>query len=205
MLAGAVQIGSLVWPEKIKPHPYLFGAFCLVGFSFVAIGSGRALWLFLRAMRPAAVSSALEIIFEPLNPARRFWSLEGHIDDLGRRYPPYWEHRVEIRNNSQKTIRNVMVTVERTGQLPQLPFNPPFKRTQAEKCDLNPGCSELVRVNIWPHPKQQVGMPCGDSAWLYGPIKVIASGDDTPSVVKEFAFNYETDQMLFDVEAYRVQ
>jgi len=202
ILAAAVQIGSSTWPDKIKPHPYVFIAFCLIGVLFIIIPSSKALWSFvLNRANVKKPNTALEIIFEPLNPARRFWSLESYKDSSGKGRP-YWEHRVEIRNNSLKTIRNVMVTIERTGQSPQLPFSPPFKRPQADKCDINPGCSELVQVNIWPHPKRQVGMACGESAWIYGPIKVTASGDDTPSVVRIFAFNYETDQMLFDVEVY---
>jgi hypothetical protein len=38
----------------------------------------------------------------------------------------------------------------------------------------------------------------GESAWGYGPIKIIASADDTAPSVRIFQFNYETDQMLFD-------
>ena len=53
--------------------------------------------------------------------------------------------------------------------------------------------------------RAQAGMPCNESAWLYGPIKVTASADDTPSAVKVFAFNYETDQMLFDVEVLQMK
>jgi hypothetical protein len=183
-------------------HWITIGAGYTVGATLMCVGT----WLGFRAYYAARSDNSqppIEIIFEPLNPARKFWSLEGHTDALGRTYPPYWEHRVEIRNHSRKTLRNVMVTVERIGQLPQLPFSPPFKRPETNTCDLNPGCSELVRVNVWPHPKAQAGMPCGESAWLYGPIKVTASADDTPSAVKVFAFNYETDQMLFDVEVYK--
>ncbi len=203
LIAAIVEIGSSVWPDKIKPHPYIVLAIFVVGILCVVVPLLHTAYCWasskLRPVQPT--SSSLEIIFEPLNPARRFWSLESQKDASGK-YHPYWEHRVEIRNNSLKTVRNVMVTVERIGQMPQLPFCPPFKRQQVNKCDINPGCSELVPVNIWPHPKQQIGMACGESAWIYGPIKVTASGDDTLSVVRTFAFNYETDQMLFDMEVY---
>jgi hypothetical protein len=203
VIAAAIEIGSSVWPDKIKPHPYMFVSFLVFGLLCVIVPLAHTIyvWAFSRFRPILPVASSLEIIFEPLNPARRFWSLIGYLDDLGKGHS-YWEHRVEIRNISQKTIRNVMVTVERIGPSPQLPFSPPFKRSQLEKCDINPGCSELIQVNTWPHPKAQVGMFAGPSAWGYGPIKVTVSGDDTLSVVKTFAFNYETDQMLFDMEVY---
>jgi len=66
-----------------------------------------------------------------------------------------------------------------------------------ESCDINPGCGELVLVNRWPHPRVQIGMLAGDSAWGYGPIKVIASANDTLPSGTIFDFNYETDQMFF--------
>jgi hypothetical protein len=44
MLAAAVQIGSSAWPEKIKPHPHIFIAFCLVGVLFIVIPIARELW-----------------------------------------------------------------------------------------------------------------------------------------------------------------
>jgi len=231
MIAIALQVVPQTWPTLLHPHPWAVGGFILAGtimFAYAAVEKkqiggpvnsvGRDNSGSLINAKNAHVHiihnpppplppdtsqnvSPLEIIFDPTNPARRFWSLESHKDDSGKAHP-YWEHRVEIRNNSLKTIRNVMVTVERTGQLPQLPFSPPFKRQQTDKCDINPSCSELIRVNIWSHPKQQEGNLCGESAWAYGPIKVTASGDDTLSVVKIFEFHYETEQMLFDKEIY---
>jgi hypothetical protein len=45
-------------------------------------------------------------------------------------------------------------------------------------------------------------MLAGRSAWGYGPIQVIASGDDVLPAERKFAFNYETEQMLFDEEVY---
>jgi hypothetical protein len=166
LIAAAVQIGSSVWPEKIKPHPYLFVGLFLVGLAFVVVPTARALWSFVSHHRhPEEPVAALEIIFEPMNPARRFWSLESHTDAIGRRYPPYWEYRVEIKNSSAKTIRNVMVIVERTGPCPEMPYVPPFKRTQLEKCDINPNCSELVKVITWPQSKILKGMLAGESAW----------------------------------------
>jgi hypothetical protein len=110
----------------------------------------------------------------------------------------FWEHRVEIRNNSERTLRNVSATIEHIGQLPVRPYDSVFDKIKKTSCDLKPGCSELVPVMRWPNPKQQAGMPCGPSAWIYGPVKITASADDTPPSVRIFQFNYETEQMLFD-------
>jgi hypothetical protein len=41
-------------------------------------------------------------------------------------------------------------------------------------------------------------MLAAESAWAYGPIKVIASANDTLPAEKTYDFNYETDQMLFE-------
>jgi hypothetical protein len=148
--------------------------------------------------KTATIASPLEIIFEPLNPARKFWSLEAKIDFYHRVSGPYWEYRMEIKNDSDKTLRNVAVTVEHIGASPVKPRRADFVRLNTETCDLQPACSELVAVIRWPHPKVQVGMFAGESAWGYGPIRVIASADDVQPTERRFAFNYETDQMLFD-------
>jgi hypothetical protein len=144
-------------------------------------------------------ASPLQIIFDPTNPARRFWSLEAAKDKDGSPGPgSYWEHRVEVRNNSQRTLRNVSVTTEHLGQLPMRPADQMFDKTQTTSCDLKPGCSELVPVVRWPNPKVQAGMLADRSAVEYGPIKVTASADDTVPCVRTFKFDYQTEQMLFD-------
>jgi hypothetical protein len=203
MLAAAIQIGSSVWPDQIKPHPYAVITLGIIGALFVLAGIGRAIWLWIDSRaKTSSITSPLEIIFEPLNPARRFWSLESHLDDYKRLIGTFWEHRIEIKNNSSVTLRNVTVMVERTGPSPVKPQRALFVRTKTESCDINPGCSELVLVNRWPHPKTQVGMLAGPSAWGYGPINVIASAHDTLPAETIFDFNYETDQMLFERGKY---
>lgn len=199
VLAVSVQIGSSVWPEEFKPHPHVFVALLLVGLLFVVVPTASDGWKWLSArLKPHEELSPLEIIFEPLNPARRFWSLESHVDDYKRLIGTFWEHRLEIKNNSSITLRNVSVTVERTGPMPIKPQRAIFIRTNTESCDINPRCSELVLVNRWPQPKRQAGMLAAESAWAYGPIKVIASANDTLPAEKTYDFNYETDQMLFE-------
>jgi hypothetical protein len=144
-------------------------------------------------------ASPLQIIFDPINTARRFWSLEPAKDKDGSPKPgSYWEHRIEIRNNSQRTLRNVSVTTEHLGQLPVRPADQIFDKIKKTSCDLKPGCSELVPVVRWPNPKIQAGMLADRSALEYGPIKVTASADDTAPCVRTFKFDYQTEQMLFD-------
>lgn len=199
VLATCVQIGSSVWPQEFKPHPHAFVALLVFGFICIAVPVAGAGMAWYSAQRePRVEQSPLEIIFEPLNPARRFWSLESHVDDYKRLIGNYWEHRLEIKNNSSVTLRNVVVTVEHTGQMPLKPQRAIFVRTKADSCDINPRCSELVLVNRWPHPKHQAGMLAAESAWAYGPIKVTASANDTLPAEKTYDFNYETDQMLFE-------
>jgi hypothetical protein len=66
-------------------------------------------------------------------------------------------------------------------------------------CDIKPGCSRLVPVIRWPHPKVQAGMLAGPSALEYGPVKVTASGDDAVPAVRVFEFDYQAEPMLYDL------
>jgi hypothetical protein len=202
MIAATVQVVSSVWPESIKPHPLIVAAFFAIAVLCILIPVVRVIYLWAsRSIRTNEIPpSPLEIIFEPLNPARKFWSLEAKQDFYKRVTGPYWECRMEIKNVSQKTLRNVAVTVERIGPSPEKPHRADFVRINADSCDLQPGCSELVAIIRWPHPKIQVGMLAGPSAWGYGPVIVTASADDVLPAQRRFAFNYETDQMLFDEE-----
>ena len=203
VLAASVQIGSSTWPDKIRPHPYVFIAFIGVGLLCVTIPAIRAVWTFIsNRINPSIDKSPLEIIFEPLNPARRFWSLVSHVDDYKRLIGNFWEHRVEVKNNSLVTLRNVVVTVEKIGPMPVMAQRATFVRTGLNYCDINPGCSELVLVNRHPHPKIQEGSLAGRSAWGYGPIKIVVSADNTLPAETIYDFNYETDQMLFERGKY---
>jgi len=206
MIAATVQVVSSVWPEIIKPHPLIAATIFAIGVLCIMIPVARFIYFWVTRFNktdeiPISLSP-LEIIFEPLNPARKFWSLEVKQDFYKRVTGPYWEYRVEIKNISYKTLRNVAVTVERIGPSPEKPHRADFVRLNADNCDLQPGCSELAAIIRWPHPKAQVGMLAGPSAWGYGPVHVIASADDVPPAERRFAFNYETEQMLFPEEAY---
>jgi hypothetical protein len=145
--------------------------------------------------------SPLEIIFDPRNPARRFWSLESPRDENGNKQPgTLYEYRVEIKNNSSKTMRNVSVTVEHLGAMPLRPVDSKFDRTGTVFCDIKPGTGELVSVVRWPHPKKQAGFLAGPSALEYGPIKVAVSADDVAPTTRLFQFDYQAEPMLFDLQ-----
>jgi hypothetical protein len=203
VLALSLGLGSSGWPEIVRPHSHIvvslivFGTICLIFPVLHSLYRWALLTLF-----PQQPTSPLEIIFEPLNPGRRFWSLESHSDDYKRLIGNFWEHRVEVKNNSSVTLRKVTVTVERLGSLPVKPQSALFVRTKTDSCDINPGCSELVLINRWPHPKQREGFMTSESAWGYGPIKVVASAEDTIPAETMYDFNYETDQMLFERGKY---
>jgi hypothetical protein len=136
--------------------------------------------------------SPLEIIFDPANPARRFWSMESSEQGV------FWEYRVEIVNHSSKTLRNVSLTTEHLGQMGRRPVDQKFDKFKQVSCDLKPGCSELVRIVPWPIPKIQAGMLASSSALEYGPIKVTASADDVLPSMRLFQFDYQQTPMIFD-------
>jgi len=172
----------------------------------VLLGSNSALLillagviLILYAILTSHAGSPLEIIFDADNPARRFWSMESFLDENGKKRPGgFWEYRVEIKNKSSKTVKNVSVSTERIGQMAQRPFDHAFDKTQKIACDIRPGCSELIAVVRWPIPIKQVGMLAGETALEYGPIKVIASGDDSKPTTRLFKFDYQKEPMLRD-------
>jgi len=150
------------------------------------------------AILVSITGSHLEIIFDAKNPARRFWSVESFLGENDDKKTPdvFWEYRVEIKNKSSKTVKNVSVTTEHTGQMPIRPMDHSFDKTQTIACDLRPGCSELIPIVRWPIPIRQVGMLAGDTALEYGPIKVTVSGDDTKPATRVFSFNYQEEPML---------
>jgi len=114
----------------------------------------------------------LEIVFDPTNPAQRFWSREAPRDEKGDKKPGvFWEYRVAIKNNSQKTVRNVSVTVEHIGQnLPVRPVDAIFDKIRKASCDLKPGADELVAIIRWPIPVVQAGMLANQSALEYSSL-----------------------------------
>src|ERR1035438_3829137 len=191
VLTAVIGVGSAVWPEKIRPHPHIVIVLGVFGLLCIIVPMLYTVYRWIWPIIP------LEIIFDPQNPARRFWSMETAHDEAGSPIGAYWEHRVDVKNNSLKTLKNVTVTTEHIGQVPIKPTSQVFDKTKQTTCDLNPGCTELVPVIRWPIPKIQIGMVTGPTALEYGPIKVTASADSTPPCIMVFDFDYQTDQMLF--------
>ncbi|MGA8221161.1 MAG: deaminase [Candidatus Acidiferrales bacterium] len=141
--------------------------------------------------------SPLEIIFDSSNPARRFWSVESVTNKEGEVLPgSILQYRVEIRNNSSKSVKNVSVTREHVGQMPIRPVDLIFDKTKKPVCDINPDHSELAVVFNWPIPTNPVGLLSGPTAREYGPIKLIASAADTLPTTKVFEFDYQQSPML---------
>ncbi len=95
---------------------YATWGFVVLGFLVLAFPGVR------RVLHRAYRKTPIQIIFDPRNPARRFWSLENapHPTDASR-HVPYFETRLEIRNRSNKTVRNVRVSVAMIGPIPTRP------------------------------------------------------------------------------------
>jgi hypothetical protein len=65
----------------------------------------------------------LVILFDRANKNQKYWSLKPVLDVDGKQVGgSYWEYRVVIRNQSHKTLRNVITIVEAIGPMPQLPI-----------------------------------------------------------------------------------
>lgn len=176
------------FPKWIAVLMYIIAAFLF----FFTMGYYLYKRIFPNRKKDIKLESPLKIIFDQKNPEKRFWSLENNPQ------PTHWEHRVEVRNISSKTIKNVCVTTEHMGTLSNRPRHQMFDINKKQSYNINPSCNVLVPVVTWPHPKIQVGMLADQSAWSYGPIKVIASAEDVEPTVKIFRFNYQTEQMLFE-------
>lgn len=156
-------------------------------------------WLFESSFRLAGGMPPLEIIFNPNNPLGRFWSIETPECEFGPHSIPNWKYKVEIKNNSSKTIRNVSLESEFVGQIPDGPFEHIFDKTNKTYCDLKPKCSVFITILRWP-ARPLPGMLAGAGALAYGPIKVTVSGDDIKPISGKFQFDYQREPMLFDYQ-----
>jgi hypothetical protein len=125
-----------------------------------------------RARRSNVEKSPLEIIFDPQNSSKRFWSIEpAKSEEEKATGEAIWEYRVEIKNNSSQTLKDVLVTREHVGGMASRPIEVVFDSTKKKNyCDINPHTSELVKVLHWPIPVRQPGMLSSESALAYGPI-----------------------------------
>lgn len=138
----------------------------------------------------------LEIIFDPTNPGRKFWSIEQMRDEKGKPTGSFWEYRALIKNNSSRTLRNVKAVVEAIGPMPTRPEPSHFDINKQNLIDLNPQEEALALIRRWFNPPIVVGMVCGVDA--YGPIKMTVSADDVPPTIKLFHFDPMQTPMIFE-------
>ena len=142
---------------------------------------------------PCTARSPLQIIFETSNPHNRFWQKTSPRDKDGNILPGIvTEYRIKVQNASSKTVRNVRLSKESSGLIPQLPVDLVFQKDQKQSRDLQPACYEFVPV-FWQYPPQ-AGDACRETATAFhGPIKIIASGDDV--LPEECEFDYYPEQV----------
>ena len=149
------------------------------------------------ALKDALERRPLEIIFDPQNENNKFWSREQRRDEKGEPIAGlYWEYRAVIKNISNKTARNVKVTVEAIGEMPLRPELSSFDINKSTQIDLHPNEETLAIIRRWPIPARQQGMALG--ADVYGPIKMTASAEDVPSAIALFRFDPERTPMIFE-------
>jgi hypothetical protein len=118
-------------------------------------------------------------------------------DEAGKQIQgSYWEYRAIVKNSSASTVRNVRVLVEATGPLPTRPEQSVFDIDRKAVRDLAPQEEALAVIRMWYNPPRVAGMVCGDD--MYGPIKMIAYGDDVQPRTKLFHFNPERTPMIWE-------
>ena len=141
----------------------------------------------------------LEIIFDPTNPGRRFWSIEPMKDENGKQIAgSFWEYRAVIKNKSVRSVRNVKVTVEAIGIMPTRPEPSQFDINKKPLIDLTPNEETLAVIRRWYNPPKVEGMVVGDA---YGPIKMTASADDVLPTTRVFQFDPMQTPMIFEWDA----
>jgi len=133
-------------------------------------------------------TDAFEIIFDPENPGRQFWS-HRTIENFSSRTHGI-EYRVKIRNRTQRTLHQVKATTETFGPMgaPQPQTSLIFDLTGQDTFTLDPGASVFVKLFFTSLPLTQPGTLMGSSTAAYGPLKVTVSALDTRAVEKVFRF-----------------
>jgi hypothetical protein len=141
----------------------------------------------------------LEIIFNPANPNKKFWSIEPMKDENGKQIAgSFWEYRAVIKNKSARTVRNVKVIVEAIGVMPTRPEHSHFDINQKPLIDLTPDEETLAVIRCWHNPPIVAGMAIGEG--IYGPIKMTASADDVLPSTKFFQFDPMKTPMIYELD-----
>lgn len=142
--------------------------------------------------------SPIDIVFDATNRQSRYWSLESSKNSDGT-VSQYHRYSIAVKNTGSRTLNDVQVTWEMTGELSNRPSLGKPQIPQHDKFVLHPGDLRFVDVFYWPHPRIQAGMLANESAqWGYGKLKVSVSATDTKVVSREFAFDFTKDPMLSD-------
>lgn len=136
--------------------------------------------------KPIPERDAFEIIFDPKNPGRQFWS-HRTIENFSSQTHGI-EYRVKIRNKTQKTLREVKATTETLGPMGSTPVSLIFDQTGKDTFALDPGASTFVKLFFTTLPLTQPGTLMGSSTAAYGPIRVTVSALDTAAVERVFQF-----------------
>jgi hypothetical protein len=144
-------------------------------------------------------SSHLEILFDPTNPGKRYWSIETLKGENGKTVP-IWEYRVVLRNNSSsETLRVVRASVETLGSFPKRQEFALFEITKTPVMDLHPKDEKFIIVLRWWYPARQVGLFAGQSALeAYGPLKIVVNAEGKLPVIRTFQFDYDKEPMIFE-------
>jgi len=212
ILALLSFIGAAAWPwiwEFIRSPIYEQGSRMLthliesIPFEWTihwapsVILAGIGFILFWKTWPKKHLGSPIEIIFDPSNPNRKFWSIEPMRDEVGHQIPgSFWEYRTVIKNTSDKTLRNIKITVEAIGPMPTRPETSIFDINKKHLIDLDAHCEALAVLRRWFNPPIVAGML---SRGAYGPIKMTASADDVLPVTKHFRFDPELTPMVSEM------
>jgi hypothetical protein len=172
---------------------YEIGLLALGFFALAGVGANAWEGWWKRRKERISHRSPLQIIFDTSNPYNRFWEKMSPRDETGKKLPGVmWEYRVKVQNTSLKTVRNVRISRESSGEIPEMPSGLVFQRDGKQNRDLHPKVPEYVAV-LWKFPPQ-AGDAWGETATAFhGPIKIVASGDDVAPA--ECEFDYYPDQI----------
>jgi hypothetical protein len=117
------------------------------------------------------------MIFDPKNPNGRFWSEQTWTAKDGSHLAKGIEYRVELKNNTDKTIEKVILTNEILTSGKIEPGNCVFVRNKSETIEIHPKSSEPAIVCLL-----QPGIPVEETE-----IVMRARAKDTPEASLRFA------------------
>jgi hypothetical protein len=144
-------------------------------------------WL---AERIASPFSPFEIIFNPTNPFQQFWCMEPRSPFDDNSPYPCWVYKVNVKNNSSKTVKNVSVTAE--YMIEQVPG-----KKIVEKFDnIKPQCSVFVRIFYWFILPPSADKLVASSVGACGLIKVIARADNILPTIRMFNYDSKKEPMI---------